>query len=301
MTTRRDFLKTGTGLLGVAAVSPVFAAGKADPLLSFSTLACPDWSFERITDFAASHGYHGIEVRGILRELDLTRRAEFSTANRASTLRRMRDKRLKFVGLNSSVELHHADAHKREKHLADGKHYIDLAAELNCPYVRVFPNELPKDQERAQTIDLITAGLLELGKHAHGSGVMVLLESHGDVTAIADLEKIMQAAAGRHVGLIWDVVNMWSVTKEAPADVHNALKRYIRHVHLKDMATVEGKQRYVLLGRGETPVLDAIGLLDKSGYAGYYSFEWEKLWHPEIEEPEIALADYARFMKRRFQ
>ncbi|RYG31354.1 MAG: sugar phosphate isomerase/epimerase, partial [Chitinophagaceae bacterium] len=28
------------------------------------------------------------------------------------------------------------------------------------------------------------------------------------------------------------------------------------------------------------------------GYQGYYSFEWEKLWHPEIEEPEAALAQY---------
>ncbi|MDF3036719.1 MAG: sugar phosphate isomerase/epimerase [Paucimonas sp.] len=301
MTTRRDFLKTGTSLLGLVTATPVFAAGKADPLLSFSTLACPDWSFERITDFAASHGYRGIEVRGIQRELDLTQRSEFSRANRASTLRRMRDKRLEFVGLNSSVELHHADAAKREKHLADGKRYIDLAAELKCPYVRVFPNELPKDQDRSQTLDLITTGLIELGKHARGSGVTVLLESHGDVTAIADLEKIMRAAAGRHIGLIWDVVNMWSVTKEAPADVHKALKRYIRHVHLKDMTTMDGKQRYVLLGRGDAPVFDAIGLLDKSGYAGYYSFEWEKLWHPEIEEPEVALADYAQVMKRRFQ
>jgi sugar phosphate isomerase/epimerase len=83
--------------------------------------------------------------------------------------------------------------------------------------------------------------------------------------------------------------------------VHKALKRYIRHVHLKDMTTMDGKQRYVLLGRGDAPVFDAIGLLDKSGYAGYYSFEWEKLWHPEIEEPEVALADYAQVMKRRFQ
>ena len=37
---------------------------------------------------------------------------------------------------------------------------------------------------------------------------------------------------------------------------------------------------------------ESIQLLQKGGYQGYYSFEWEKLWHPEIEEPEIALAEY---------
>ena len=25
------------------------------------------------------------------------------------------------------------------------------------------------------------------------------------------------------------------------------------------------------------------------GYKGYYSFEWEKLWHPEIAEPGNSL------------
>jgi hypothetical protein len=32
-------------------------------------------------------------------------------------------------------------------------------------------------------------------------------------------------------------------------------------------------------------------------YTGSYSFEWEKVWHPELEEPEIAFPDYARVMR----
>jgi sugar phosphate isomerase/epimerase len=38
---------------------------------------------------------------------------------------------------------------------------------------------------------------------------------------------------------------------------------------------------------------DVIAVLRAMGFAGYVSFEWEKYWHPEIEEPEIALADFA--------
>ena len=37
-----------------------------------------------------------------------------------------------------------------------------------------------------------------------------------------------------------------------------------------------------------------IAALAKIGYKGFYSFEWEKRWHPEIEEPEIAIAQYER-------
>jgi hypothetical protein len=38
-----------------------------------------------------------------------------------------------------------------------------------------------------------------------------------------------------------------------------------------------------------------------AGYGGYYSFEWEKVWHPELEEPEVAIADYARVMTQYLQ
>ena len=33
------------------------------------------------------------------------------------------------------------------------------------------------------------------------------------------------------------------------------------------------------------------------GYRGYYCFEWEKRWHPEIPEPDIAFPHYAKVMR----
>jgi predicted xylose isomerase-like sugar epimerase len=32
------------------------------------------------------------------------------------------------------------------------------------------------------------------------------------------------------------------------------------------------------------------------GYKGYFSYEWEKVWHPDLEEPEIAFPEYAEVM-----
>jgi hypothetical protein len=64
---------------------------------------------------------------------------------------------------------------------------------------------------------------------------------------------------------------------------------------------VDGKDQFTLLGQGESPIFEAIDLLSNGGYKGYYSFEWEKLWHPEITAPEIALADYPLAMKRHFK
>jgi len=304
---RRDFLKAGAGLLGLSALS-----FKKLPLLSFSTLGCPDWTFPAIMDFATKNGYAGIEIRGILREMDLVKCPEFNSAeNIAATLRQMGDHQLKFVNLGSSAELHHADAAIRQRNLDEGRRFIDLAHQLHCPYVRVFPNRLPKEQDRNATIELITKGLLELGEHARNSGVTVLMETHGDLVEAAMLEQIMQGAFGPNTGLIWDIYNMWSITKEPPAQVYPKLKKYIRHTHIKDGKTigghvengkmVDGKEQYLLLGKGESPIFEAIGLLYKDRYSGFYSFEWEKLWHPEIAAPEVALADYPKAMKKFFQ
>ena len=39
-----------------------------------------------------------------------------------------------------------------------------------------------------------------------------------------------------------------------------------------------------------------VQVLASHGYQGFYCFEWEKKWHPEIEEPEVAFPHYARVM-----
>ena len=302
LTTRKEFLQASAVILAGTFGGLSFNFEKNKPLLAFSTLGCPDWDFKRITAFAAQHNYSGIELRGLLREMDLTKCKEFNTAeNRSETIRVMREKGLQFVDLGSSANMHIADMTERKKNLDEGRRFIDLAQQINCPFVRVFPNGFPKDQERDQTIDLIIKGLLELGDYAKGSSVSVLMETHGDVTKIDDLEKIMQSAGNEHTGLVWDVANMWTVTKDSPVEVFRRLKKYIRHTHIKDAKLVDGKVQYVLMGQGEVPIFEAIDALAKGGYKGYYSFEWEKLWHPEILEPEIALADYSKVMKDHFK
>jgi sugar phosphate isomerase/epimerase len=48
----------------------------------------------------------------------------------------------------------------------------------------------------------------------------------------------------------------------------------------------------VLAGRGRVSFVEALTALTALQYDGFVSFEWEKYWHPEIEEPEVALPDF---------
>jgi sugar phosphate isomerase/epimerase len=166
--------------------------------------------------------------------------------------------------LGASAPLHHPEGPKREQSIDEGKRFIDLAEALGCPYVRVFPNNLPKDQDKAVTLQLIRQGLQTLGDHAAKTKVAVLMETHGDLIQTADIAEVMQG---------------------------------IRHVHVKDYKMQDGKMRYTLLGQGMAPAFQALDLLQRAGYKGFYSFEWEKLWHPELEEPDTALEHYVQMMR----
>jgi sugar phosphate isomerase/epimerase len=297
---RREFLKTTAGLAGAAFATSFMSFKKTSPLLSFSTLGCPDWTFTQITDFAVANNYTGLEIRGLLREMDLTKCPEFKKENIAVTKKMMADKKLSFVNLGSSATLHYKEANERQKNLDAAKQFIDLAHALDCPYIRVFPNNFPKEQDRNETIDLIAGGLKVLGDYAKGGNVKVLMETHGDMVWTKDIVQIMQAVSHSNTGLIWDLANMWNATKEKPAEMYAQLKPYIYHTHIKDNTLVDDKISYQLLGKGVVPIFEGIDLLHKDGYKGYYSFEWEKLWHPEIAAPEIALADYPKAMQQHF-
>lgn len=296
---RKEFIHSSALLAAATLADPFFLFRKKDLRLSFSTLGCPDWSFVQIVDFAQKHGYQGIEVRGLKRQMDLTLCPEFSTeAARTNAVALMKQKGLSFVGLGSSANLHLPEGGEREKNLAEARRFIDLAQQLACPYVRVFPNAFPKEVKKETTIDLIVAGLRQLGEYAHHRNVMVLMETHGDVVWADDLLRIMQGAEHAHVGLVWDVSNMWTVTKESPVAAYQKLKRYIHHTHIKDAKLVAGKPSYTLLGEGEVPIFEAIDVLRQNGYKGFYSFEWEKLWHPQLPEPGLALAHYPKAIKK---
>ena len=148
---------------------------------------------------------------------------------------------------------------------------------------------VPRDEMLAH----IGGALHELGDYAHGKDVTVIIESHGAFTDSPALLEILQKADSPNVALLWDAHHTFVSGKEEPEDTVRQLGRYIRHTHLKDSVPAGNDRRYVLTGTGDVPVKRQIAALVKIGYRGFFSFEWEKRWHPEIEEPEVAIAQYA--------
>lgn len=263
--------------------------------LAFTTLACPDWSWERAVQRAVEYGYQGLELRGVEGEMDLTKAVPFTASRLLATKRELKERGLAIPCLDTSCRFDQAV--EFDNSIDEGKRHIDLAGELEAPSIRVFGDRIPNSQSREKIIEQVVEGLLALAQHAEGTGVQVLLESHNDFARLQNLLDVMRAVHHPHVGVLWDVHHPYRFFSEPLADTYEKLKDRIRHVHLKDSVSVDGGVRYCLLGQGVVPVSEVLQLLASGGYDGWIAFEWEKRWHPEIEEPEVALPDFIRVVR----
>jgi sugar phosphate isomerase/epimerase len=298
--TRRQFLVACSG--AVSAVELGSSAKELDRLpIGFSTLGCPRWDWATILNRAHQWGYAAVEIRGLQGEMDLTKCAEFKGAALVENLKRLADLNLRISDLGSSARMHEQAATTRAAQLDEGKRFIDLAQRLHAPYIRVFGDRFVAGEPKQATIERVAAGLQELAEHARGSQVGVLLESHGDFCDSPTLLAILKATNRPEVGLVWDAHHTVVEGKEAPADTLRQLHHYVHHVHLKDSKPDGKSVRYVLTGSGTIPLREIVQLLRKQQYQGFYSFEWEKVWHPDIEEPEVAFPQFAKVMADYFK
>jgi sugar phosphate isomerase/epimerase len=274
--TRRQFVAASAcGAASLALLRLAWAADTKERLpLAFSTLGCPAWEWPKILEFAESHGFAAIELRGLMGSMDLPSRPEFAPERIAQSKKEVAAHGLKIANIGSS-------------------------SALGSPYVRVFGNEIKGPKE--EVVARVAAGLHELGEYAGPRGVTVIIESHGDFVDSPTLKEVLTRADSPHAALLWDAHHTYADGHEQPEYTVHELGSSIRHTHLKDSVLAGKERKYVLTGRGDVPIQRQVQALQKTGYKGYFCFEWEKAWHPDLEDPEIAIADYAKVVGGYFQ
>ncbi len=265
--------------------------------LAFSTLGCPYWELERIAQAARAYGYTAIELRAMGGDLDLIRRPEFQPATVEATRRWLADKSLSVCCVDTSCTFDSTDAEERRRQVDVAVRYAELANALDAPLIRIFPDKIQTAATRDETRDNIASCLREVAQRAP-AGVSVALETHGDFARGYMAAEIVSIANHPSVVLIWDVANSLAAG-DSVEEAAREVGPYLAHVHLRDARAVGGQAHWlpVLAGRGMVPFIDAIDALRGLAYDGYISFEWEKYWHPEIEEPEVALPDFTKAMR----
>ena len=260
--------------------------------LAFSTLGCPSWELREIVAAAREWGYAGVELRAVGGSLDLLSRAEFAPAQLATTRAYVEDAGVKICCVDTSCVFHSTDPSERAEQVTLALAHAELAAKLGAPLIRVFPDKIQPGAQRKETRDWIVAALREIAERMPNN-VDVGLETHGNFARAEYAAEIVTLANHPRVKLIWDVANSVAAG-DAIQHAARVVQSYLAHVHLRDAKPVAGSEHWlpVLAGTGRVSFAEAIAALADLNYDGFVSFEWEKYWHPEIEDPEVALPDF---------
>lgn len=260
---------------------------------SFSTLGCPDWPVEKVAAEAKRLKYDGVEIRGIKRVFDLSKAPEFSPENIGKTRKLFEAAGIPVVSVNASSSFCWPDQAKQKAALEEAERHIDIAAKMGAGFMRVFGGNIPDGEPREKWAKILAQHLSICGEIAAKKGVTVIIESHDSWTRSDELVPVIKAANMPNVRALWDMGNSFS-KGEKFGDGAKLMKGYAVHVHIKDNLK-DGK--YCLLGKGVIPIADAIRALKSIGFTGYMSLEWEKAWHAEIEEPEIAFPQAIEYLR----
>ena len=268
--------------------------------VSFSTLACPDWSLAEILRAATAYGYDGVELRVVSRQLDLWNLAEFKPHSLAATRSVIADHGLVIPSMGSSACFHSPDAKERDRNLDLAVRMAEIAAGIGSPSIRVFGDHIQPGSDRKQTAAWIADSLQHLAGRLKSSGVQVWLETHGDFASAADVSEVFERLNDvPEIGIIWDPANAFDKSGEEPL-IPPPLSQRICHAHLKDLVhDSQGRTSYVLTGEGQFPVNTMLASLEAIDFDGFVSFEWEKHWHPELASPEVALPHFIQWWKSR--
>jgi sugar phosphate isomerase/epimerase len=263
---------------------------KGNMRISFSTLAFPAASLATAVSVGQSSGYTGVELRLIDGELI---DPAMPAAARAAVKRTTDAAGLPIVAVDSSVKLTGDDPGPEV--LA----FLQLASDWESPMVRVFGGALDDDPAaRRQQLEAAARVLETAIPAAERLGVAIGLETHDAFLASAQVAELLAMVESPWIGAVWDSHHPHRAG-ERPEEVYQNLAGRLLLAQVKDARRDDSRAdgwQLVLLGEGEVPVREILGLLDGGGYPGWISVEWEKRWHPEIEEPEVALPQHLELL-----
>ena len=262
--------------------------------LSFSTLACHEYSFQDICAMATDLGFSGIEVRGLGDDIfDRGHNMPFSESNIEVTARKLSSMGLEIPILSSDCCLRYAALAEENKRIV--AEYLKAAKILGTKYVRVLGDDGPAATDDGNDEEVLTQ-LLDLIPLAEEAGVKILLETNGVYSDTARLKALLDRIHSENIGALWDIHHPYRFAHESPETTVQNLGMYISHVHVKDSVEENGEILYKLMGEGDMPIKEMIRALASINFEGYFSLEWVRRWAPYLQDAGIIFPNYVNYM-----
>lgn len=258
---------------------------------AFSTIACPDWTLDRAVGFAARAGFDGVELRTfghhasrLLCEPCLTGPAKIRDL--------FEDEGVRPAALSTSIRY---DAPvvppvlgrvlgDFEKPVRRTKQMVEVATSIEAPFVRVFPFELPRGESRRSGVRRIVERLTLAAATARHTGVRLLLENGGSFPLAEDLLELLERVDSPLLAAAYGPAVAHAAGEDPVAGVRT-LRAWLESVKLRDLRD----SRPVPLGEGVIPNEPVVDELERLGYEGWCTIEWDRLWIEDLEPTEDVL------------
>ncbi len=296
---RRSFVVqstlTATGFLGLnswtgLAIDPIKRSGPPRLLLSLAAYSFRDYFIDSnhkrdkktepgkrmdlfgFIDYCAAHGCAGTELTSYYFPAKLTDEFLIKIKRHAFL------KGVEISGTAVGNTFTPPPGEARDKQIKDVKAWIDHAALLGAPHIRVFAGTAEAGG-KAESKKRCIAALEECCDYAGKYGIFLGIENHGGIVAEADdLIDIIRAVKSQWVGVNLDTGNFH--TADVYADIAK-LAPYAVNVQLKgEIQPLGGKKQPSDLPR-------LMKILKDSGYSGYVALEYESAEDPYQQVPVL--------------
>ena len=238
---------------------------------SFMSFSCPEATLPELLAIAERFGYDGVEPRAAVKNahgIELTADA----GQRRAARRHAEKSPVRLCCLATSLK--YADPASVTAMVAETGRYLELAADVGIPALRVFGGLLPEGMGRDRAVEQVAAALGSLAARASSLGVALCLETHDDWCDPADVVRVMDIVNSPAVMVNWDIMHPVRRAQKTIDEAWEQLGDRVGHVHFHDGVTRDGRVELCPVGRGEVDHRRAVELLQQAGYQGYLSGEW---------------------------
>jgi sugar phosphate isomerase/epimerase len=163
---------------------------------------------------------------------------------------------------------------KLDEEVAAVRAWIDRAAELTAPVMRIFGGNVPRGEDEDKVAERLVGAVESLLPHAVEKGVTLALENHGGITStpeqILRLVKAVKAPDGGF-GVNLDTGNFHG---DDPYADMAALAPYAVNVQVKTEISRKGK------AKEDADLSKVVSILKDARYSGYVVLEYEAAEDP---------------------
>ena len=287
MQTRRKFIAGATASVAALAADPFGRKGPAKLRLSLAAysfrnhfafmkgkprkVAKRPMDLFQFIDFCADNGCAGTELTSYFFRPKVTRDYLVALRRRAF----LRGVEISGTAVGNNFSLPPGEA--RQAQIAYVKEWIDHAAVLGAPHIRVFAGREAKGVDRAQADRWAIECLRECCDHAAKHGIFLGIENHDSIGDAKSLLNFVKAVDHPWFGVNLDSGNFRTAD---PYVDFAASAPFAVNVQLKTELRVAGKKAPADLPR-------LMGILKKARYQGYVAVEFEAAEDPYEAVPPL--------------